>query len=326
MLHITAVHTVFHKDELFDAAALLYDIGAPIKSRFVSNGLNDTYAVETDTGKFILRIYKHQWRTESDIQYELDLLAYLKDCGLPVSYPIPRRDGGWLTELNAPEGKRYAALFSYADGVGKVDPGTSRNYGRAAALLHNAMDRYSPRHTRFELDARHLLDEPLQKIVPFLQHRPNDLKLVQETADRLRNRLAAAASGGYDWGVCHGDLHGWNVFHSEDEGLTHFDFDCCGMGWRSYDVSVFLWARVDGKTGNDSFKDDCWDSFLEAYMKERPLSEQDLAMIPVFVAVRQLWLIGLHTGQSAVWGAWQDDGYFDGKLKFLSAWVEAHEL
>ncbi len=140
------------------------------------------------------------------------------------------------------------------------------------------MDRYSPRHTRFELDARHLLDEPLQKIVPFLQHRTNDLKLVQETADRLRNRLAAAgASGGYDWGVCHGDLHGWNVFHSEDEGLTHFDFDCCGMGWRSYDVSVFLWARVDGKTGNDSFKDDCWDSFLKAYMKERPLSDQDIS-------------------------------------------------
>ena len=93
MLHITAVHTVFHKDELFDAAALLYDLGTPIKSRFVSNGLNDTYAVETDTGKFILRIYKHQWRTEYDIQYELDLLTYLKGCGLPVSYPIPRRDG-----------------------------------------------------------------------------------------------------------------------------------------------------------------------------------------------------------------------------------------
>ncbi len=90
MLHITAVHTVFHKDELFDAAAILYDIGAPIREIHV-NGLNDTYAVENDTGKFILRIYKHQWRTESDIQFELDLLAYLKDSDF--SFHTRFRDG-----------------------------------------------------------------------------------------------------------------------------------------------------------------------------------------------------------------------------------------
>lgn len=140
MLQITAVHTVFHKDELFAAMALLYDIGTPLKSRFVSNGLNDTYEVVTDIGKFILRIYKHQWRTESEIRFELDLLAYLKDCSMPVSHPIPRRDGEWLTELKAPEGKRYAALFTYADGEGKVDQGTSQSYGRAVAHLHNAME------------------------------------------------------------------------------------------------------------------------------------------------------------------------------------------
>lgn len=326
MLHITAVHTVFHKDELFDVIALLYNIGTPLKSRFVSNGLNDTYAVDTSTGKFILRIYKLQWRSESEIRFELDLLAYLKGYGLPVSYPIPRRDGEWITELSAPEGKRFAVLFSYAEGEGRVDPGTSQAYGRAVAHLHTAMDHYVPRHKRFDLDARHLLDEPVRQLLPFLQHRPNDAMLVKETASRLKKRLAAASKETYDWGVCHGDLHGWNVFHTDDGRLTHFDFDCCGMGWRSYDLSVFLWDRVHGKTGIESYEDDCWNAFLKAYAKERPLSEQDYAMIPVFVAVRQFWLIGLHTGKSAIWGAWQDDGYFDGKLKFLSAWVDAHGL
>jgi Ser/Thr protein kinase RdoA (MazF antagonist) len=220
MLQIPAVHTVFHKDTLFEAMILLYDMGSPLKSRFVSNGLNDTYAVDTDTGKFILRIYKHLWRAESDIRFELDLLTYLKDCGLPVSYPIPRRDGEWLTELNAPEGTRYAVLFSYADGVGKLNVDTSRAYGSAIAQLHHAMDHYEPKHQRFELDAVHLLDEPLQTMIPFLQHRPNDLADVQEIASRLKVRLTEATGGTYDWGVCHGDLHGWNVFHSDDGSMN----------------------------------------------------------------------------------------------------------
>jgi len=326
MLHIPAVHTVFHKETLFEAIALLYDIGTPLKSQFVSNGLNDTYSVDTNTGKFILRIYKHLWRAESDIRFELDLLTYLKNCILPVSYPIQRRDGEWLTELDAPEGTRYAVLFSYADGAGKLNVDTSNAYGSAIAQLHHAMDFYEQRHERFALDAAHLLDEPLRAMLPFLQHRPNDAAFVQETAGRLKARLAEAANGAYDWGVCHGDLHGWNVFHSDDGSMTHFDFDCCGVGWRSYDLSVYLWDRVHGRSDSESFEDECWDAFLEAYTKERPLSEQDLAMIPVFVAVRQLWLIGLHTGGSAVWGSWQDDGYFDGKLKFLAAWVKAHNL
>lgn len=324
MLHISAAHTVFDKEELFDAMALLYKMGTPLKSRFISNGLNDTYEAETSAGKFILRIYKHSWRTETDIRFELDLLMHLKECGLPVSYPIPRRDGEWITELSAPEGLRYAVLFTFAPGIGKSDVKTSRSYGRAIADLHHAMDRYIPRYKRFELDARHLLDEPLQQLRPFLQHRPHDLKLVDDISGRLRKRLESVANGAYDWGVCHGDLHGWNVFHTVDGGLTHFDFDCCGLGWRSYDLSVFLWDRVHGK--EDRFEDECWDAFIGAYLAERPLSEQDIAAIPLFVAVRQLWLIGLHTGRSSVWGAWQDDAYFDGKLKFLSAWADAHQL
>ncbi|WP_141499611.1 phosphotransferase [Paenibacillus luteus] len=326
MIAVQPLHTVFNKDQLFEAISPFYSIGKPVQTRFLSNGLNDTYAVDTDCGKYILRIYKHQWRTESAIRFELDLLTYLNNRMLPISYPIAREDGEWLTELDAPEGKRYAVLFTYADGIGKVDASTSATFGTSVAQLHLAMDHYTPKHERFELDTKHLLDEPLRQLLPFLQHRAADAQLVQEIADRLKLRLTAASGSTYNWGACHGDLHGWNVFHQEDGSLTHFDFDCCGIGWRAYDLSVFLWDRVHGNPDSSSFEDECWRRFLEAYTKERALSEEDLAIIPVFVAVRQIWLMGLHTGQSAVWGAWQDDGYFDGKLKFLTSWVNAQQL
>ncbi|WP_138754320.1 phosphotransferase [Paenibacillus sinopodophylli] len=325
MLNITTVHSVFQKEELFESIAKQYDIGTPLKSRFVSNGLNDTYEVVTNNGTFVLRIYKHLWRNEAEIRFELELLDELFRLGSPVSRPLSRNDGELITQLNAPEGIRYAVLFTFAEGKGKVDMETSRSYGRAAAQLHHAMDQIVPRHTRFELDVHHLLDEPLQTLLPFLQHRPSDAKQLQEIASRLKTKLTSASIVASDWGICHGDLHGWNVFHTEDGSLTHFDFDCCGIGWRSYDISVFLWNLAQEKQ-EEGFEDERWDAFLKAYLEERPLNEHDLAMIPAFVAIRQIWLIGLHTGRSAVWGAWQDDGYFDWKLKFLFAWVEKHQL
>ncbi|NIK80020.1 Ser/Thr protein kinase RdoA (MazF antagonist) [Paenibacillus castaneae] len=325
-MHIAAVHSVFDKEALFNALAAVYDIGTPISTTFVSNGLNDTYLVKTEKGPFILRIYKKNWRSESEIRFELDLLLYLIDCGIPLSYPIARTDGELLTELDAPEGLRYAVLFTHADGKGNGDLETSRRYGHSIALLHQAMDNYVPKYERFVLDTTHLLDEPLKQILPSLKHRPDDTQFVTDLSSRLKERILDSANDSLDWGVCHGDLHGWNVFHSEDGSLTHFDFDCCGLGWRSYDLSVFLWDRVCGRSEKDELKDECWDAFIEAYVKERPLSELDLGMIPVFIAARQLWLMGLHTGNSGVWGAWQDDGYFDNKINFLKAWVKEHNL
>lgn len=325
-MHIPAGHTVFDKDALFSKIASIYDIGTPIHTKFVSNGLNDTYSVDTEKGAFILRIYKYQWRSESDIRFELDLLLHLKDYEIPISYPLARKDGDLVTEIDAPEGKRYAALFTFAEGIGKGDLESSINYGHSIALMHDAMDSYMPRHERFQLDSTHLLQEPLQQMLPFLKHRPADTQFVIDLTDRLTARILSYSKENLDWGVCHGDLHGWNVFHSEDGSLTHFDFDCCGMGWRSYDLSVFLWDRVHGKSEKEEFKDECWDAFIGAYQKERPLNQADLDSIPVFIAARQLWLMGLHTSNSGIWGAWQDDNYFDGKLKFLKAWVDAYGL
>jgi Ser/Thr protein kinase RdoA (MazF antagonist) len=106
----------------------------------------------------------------------------------------------------------------------------------------------------------------------------------------------------------------------------HFDFDCGGAGWRAYDVAVYLWARVRSK-GKEHFKNEQWDTFLAAYQKYRALSDSDLRAIPIFVAIREIWLMGLHTSNSQVWGGnWQDDRYFDTNLRFLRDWCEEHSI
>ena len=40
-------------------------------------------------------------------------------------------------------------------------------------------------------------------------------------------------------GFCHGDASGGNA-HISGRTITFFDFDCCGCGFRAYDVAVYL--------------------------------------------------------------------------------------
>jgi hypothetical protein len=50
-------------------------------------------------------------------------------------------------------------------------------------------------------------------------------------------------------------------------------------------------------------------------------SRADLAAGPLFVAVRQLWLLGLQLANTDRWGrSWVTEGYFDFHLKILREW------
>src|SRR5438128_4767048 len=84
--------------------------------------------------------------------------------------PLPRRDGGWLTEVDAPAGPRLAVLFVHAPGDEWVPPheleAHAAAYGEAAARLHNACDDFTSDQPRFALDLVRLLDRPLATFEP----------------------------------------------------------------------------------------------------------------------------------------------------------------
>ncbi|MBE1442851.1 phosphotransferase enzyme family protein [Paenibacillus sp. OAS669] len=323
MVKLAISHSVVSSDALVPFIHDIYNIGDILECRFISNGLNDTYIVITNDNKYILRIYKVNWRSISDIEFEIELLNHLLANGIPVSFPVEKKDGGYHTELKAPEGPRYAVLFTYAEGGYSNSKESCSLYGEEVAKMHVVMDEFHSGHQRFELDLDHLLTKPLQSIKPLLTHRPEDIEYLESLSLLLKNRIHGLSSD-LSWGVCHGDLHGGNV-HFHDGSLMHFDFDCAGPGWRAYDISVFLWAKVRGRE-KDKFKNELWDLFLEFYQKNKKLSQCELEAVPTFVAIREIWLMGLHTGNSKVWGAWQDDHYFNKNLQFLREWCEENSI
>lgn len=313
-----------------------YDLPTPVSCSFSNNGVNHTYLVKAGSATYFLRVYRYGWRTKAEVQAELDMLTYLHKRRLPVAHPIKRKDGAYLNSIDTPEGVRYAALFTNAPGKGVHWDNEKRTlYGELAGRIHACLDRAPDDGRRFHLDLPHLVDEPLRHIEPFLKHRPSDFDRLNGVARELRARIEELlpARSKPEYGNCHGDHHGGNV-HADQKGrMRLFDFDCYGYGWRSYDIAVFRWSGASGTSWDDwSAKSKAkatrgWSAFLKGYNKVRNLGPHELEATSVFVAIRHIWLLGLHTQGVEGWGrGWINDGYFDYHLKFIKQWIEHRKL
>ncbi|MFO1259100.1 MAG: phosphotransferase [Gammaproteobacteria bacterium] len=215
-----------------------------VSCSLIKIGDNDNYLIETDGYKYILRVYKREkyWlKADSDYYFEMDWLTHLKQNNCSISYPIQRRDGEYIGHLQAPEGLRYFALFSYA--VGEEDPITfHRSYllGREVAKVHLASNNFKSTHTRLTLDIDFLIDEPVRLITNYFgSNRKSEQSQLIKLASDLKEKIARLNLENDAWGVIGGDFHGFNQHFDKQDKPTLFDFDLCGYGWRAYDLAVF---------------------------------------------------------------------------------------
>lgn len=302
-----------------------YDLGSLEECRLKAVGMNDHYALTFGGNPYILRLYNRNnfWASdEGAYRFELEWLAFLRQHSLPVSYPLPRRGGDFLGILNAPEGVRYYALFSFAPGRIYYPPDReqSRLIGQGVAAIHHVSKGYRPRHRRLRHDIAFILETPAQRIAEFLgNRRKNDQSFLASFVERARRRLAVLPVSEAAWGLNGGDFGGGNNHFTADNRLTFFDFDLCGCGWYAYDAAKFLWSIRQAGAPLES-----WDSFVEGYRSIRPLTDEDLETTPVLAAVRQVFhmghvvsLIGW-TGSSAL-----NDAYWDSAFQQLRVWESA---
>ena len=325
-MQLLATHSVLSPQALTKYVLSGYDIAPVSGCHIYARGVNDTYWVETTDKRYMLRIYVLGWRTESEIQYELDAISHLASKGLAVAEAVPDRCGKFIQLLGAPEGERYAVLFQFAWGKEMDDEATEAEdsfaYGKTVALIHEHSTDFKSDHKRFNLDAMHLIDEPMARIKPFLNYRPSDLAELESLASYLKEWLDQNGPH-LEKGFCHGDFHGGNGHMNQSE-ITFFDFDCCGHGWRAYDAAVFRWnARLRKK------EDRKWPEFIRGYRSVRQFSDVETNATGIFIAIRHIWLMGLHTELAPSHGrGWMNDQYFTRQREFLKAWkaefMQAH--
>jgi homoserine kinase type II len=266
-----AVYTEIGDGEL-DALLADYEIGAAIACTGIAEGVeNSNFLLQTDAGMFILTIYEKRVKPD-DLPWFLALLSHLSDRGVPCPVPVPRRDGGVLSDIRA----KPAAIVSFLKGrwPRKPLPRHAWAVGDALASLHLAAADFGP-------------------------ERPNNLSVgdwrplaerCAPGADDVRSGLADEIASELDvletaWprdlprGVIHADLFPDNVFFLDERlsGVIDFYFACNDI--LVYDLAICLnaWCfEPDGAFNTTKAR-----QMLGAYRARRPLSRPEFDALPI---------------------------------------------
>lgn len=266
-----AVYTEVEDEELA-AFVAGYDIGGVLSCKGIAEGVeNSNFLLHTEAGYFILTLYEKRV-DPNDLPFFLGLMEHLNRAGLGCPLPVHARDGATLGTLAG----RPAAIVTFLDGMWVRRPTADhcRLLGEALATMHLAGRDYA-------LHRRNALD--LSGWRPLWERSA-------ARADEVAGGLAAdieseLAALEHDWpkglpsGVIHADLFPDNVFFLGDRlsGLIDFYFACDDA--LAYDVAICLnsWCFEQDL----SFNLTKGRAFLTAYEKVRPLSDAEVAALPL---------------------------------------------
>jgi Ser/Thr protein kinase RdoA (MazF antagonist) len=249
---------------------------------------------------YVLRIYRHGWRTHDQIAAETRCLTWLKTHGLPVSVPIRTSENDNITCFNAPEGIRYAVLFSYAKGSSLYRSDLCRSrcsyrYGQIIGELHKALKNYPARDTRRPiLDLDFIFRKPFQHLKPFAQK----YQKLYRVLDCCQELLHEVVKHEQSVQLIHGDVDPGNIHFTGKYEATLFDFDFLGYGWRAYDLAVAMWefqfAGWEKAVGRE---------FLRGYEETYGLDQKTEALMNLLMPFRGPWFLGLVAQNVQEWDA-----------------------
>lgn len=301
MAHIAVTRSIVDARALGEVISAEYDFEGPLTCKLISKMHrtqdNDHYLIRAGGTKYVARLYQrgeHLKRQETDYRYEMEWLHFLKSKGVRVSVPIRQRDGGNLGSVNAPEGKRFFALFSYAPGkpMSADDENQLFIMGQKMAQIHLLSNDFKTEQERRPMDLDYLVDEPVKRLKQFWAGKEDRrLELLLSSAEEAMVGIMALLdneeSTSDSWGPIGGDFHPYST-HFDDSGEpTFYNFDLCGYGWRAYDIAALLLnANLINKSSDLS------ESFFAGYYSVRPLSSNEHMAIAPFLNLRRVWLAG----------------------------------
>jgi Ser/Thr protein kinase RdoA (MazF antagonist) len=271
---------------------------------FVNVSENVTFKVTDarDGAAYVLRLHRPWYHDHQALKSERVWIRALAEAGVGVPPPVPTRDGEDYVRVATADGEqRWAGLARWIDGEilaevvdRETDPAALaacfESLGGIMAALHDQSEAWTPPEgfKRHVLDEAGLLGEaPFWG--PFWDHpilSPAERALLLAARDRLRAALARLPRDPAAFGVIHADLHPGSVLVREG-GLAVIDFDDAAFGWRAYDLAVALVFYRDHPRF-ERFRDAC----VAGYRRVRPLPEDVVALLPMFLLVRGLAQLG----------------------------------
>lgn len=290
MVNATYTYSQLSASSAGDLVTVHYGMRGPLRCKFYLLGLHDNYLIESPQRRYILRIYRNDWRAPADVYFELGLLAYLGEKNAPVAWPVGTRGGELSCRIESPEGERIAALFPYAEGRAPADCISIEDcivLGRAVAKVHHEAEEFKSERARPVLDLHYLVDKSIEAIRPFLDFHAQ--LYVDGLHARLRMNWPDIPREPGMFGICIGDVNATNFHIAGNGAITLFDFDQCGFGFRAFEIAKFASSLRSHGT-----KRALVDAFLDGYQQGRPLSQVEREAIPYFEIVAHIWVLAIH--------------------------------
>jgi Ser/Thr protein kinase RdoA (MazF antagonist) len=271
----------------------------------VANAENCVFRVETpDSRTYVLRIHRPGYHSLAELESEFIWTQALSDAGISVSVGFPTLDGSGYAEEPAPDGDstRLVGLIEWVDGqilndVIERESGTDQianrfeQIGRIAARIHNQASAWSPPRgfVRHQFDVPGFVgDTPFWGRfwdVPIL--RPRQRAVLLRARDGIESLLGDYGKSPEIYSMIHADLHPKNFVITESGGLHVIDFDDAGFGWHQYELAVAL-----SELEEEPYFAEIQQALVTGYRSLRPLSEEALSLIPLFLVIRSLVSIG----------------------------------
>ncbi len=289
------MNTLLTSDEALAIIQKHYSLDKIQYCMFIRRGFNDTYLVDTGSEKYIFRVYLNgKYYAESDdaFRFELDFIEYLSSKNVPVASSLRTQTGQQLGITQTAHGQRPFALFHYAEGIPlsrrSLTTQQAYHFGVALAELHLAANQFESPYSRYKLDLKYLIDEPLRLIKEGEKSTEpsEEVQHGRRVIDKLSplepyiDRIRRIGTDGDKFGIIHADLHLGNV-HFRGNDFTIFDFDHCAYGWRAYDLAIASGLPKSQQT-----------SMIEGYESKRALSEEERDSLMDLRNLRNLWDIG----------------------------------
>lgn len=322
---IPAIHSLLDPQHIAILVSEQYGLSVS-GCQLIKSGMNQTYRIITPTQTFILRIYTLNWRPEAEILAELQLLTDLLQAGIQVSAPQQNLAGQLLCTLQAPEGQRYAALFSYAPGdkIRQITTAHCEQIGRQMAAMHRFTQGRSVQRVDYHTSS--LLTEPYAYARAFFSETHEEMQYIHQACARLSVLFADPEFQALPRGVVHMDLWYDNMNIDPQAGITFFDFDFCGNGWLVLDVAYSL-AQLFHTEPDKSVYEIRKAHFLAGYESLLLLSDAERALIPWLGMAIWIFYLGV---QSQTYHTYSNvffsDNYLARFMGMAKSWLEYHQI
>jgi len=271
----------------------------------IAQSENVTYRVSVRDADidYVLRLHRPGYNTIEQLNSERVWTQSLKDAGISVPDSLLTRRGDYFVPIDIAgvATQCYAGMTTWIEGStlnDYLETNSDRDeraryfhrIGELAAAIHNQSTNWEapPGFARPRLDLDGLLGEA-PRWGRFWEHTDltaSEQKLLRRARKRIHDALCDYGERPDNFSLIHADLHPANIIYNEDD-LALIDFDDSAYGWHMYEIAS---ALIE-----DRFLP-CFaalrDALLEGYREHRPLAERDVNMLPDFLLLRGMAIIG----------------------------------